>query len=186
VEPNSCAIITPTGEKCGLGAVERCPIPTIAALSGACTGGGAAIATACDLRIAASDLKFGFPIARVLGNCLSCANISRLSALVGAGRTRELIFTSRLMGAGEALTTGLVTAVLPDHDTLLSHARALAGQLLEQAPLTLSATKEALRRLRTANEIEDDDLILMCYLSEDFREGLDAFLSKRKARWQGR
>lgn len=73
-----------------LGAVEACPVPTIAAISGACTGGGAGIAAACDIRITTADLRFGFPIARTLGNCLSIANLSRLSSLMGAGRTKEI------------------------------------------------------------------------------------------------
>jgi enoyl-CoA hydratase len=82
-----------------LDTVECCPVPTIAALAGACTGGGAAIAAACDLRLATRDLKFGFPIARTLGNCLSTASLARLVALIGAGRTREILFTARLIGA---------------------------------------------------------------------------------------
>lgn len=169
-----------------LGALERCPIPTVAALSGACTGGGAAIAAACDLRICSADLRFGFPIARTLGNCLSCDNISRLATLVGAGRTRELIFTSRLMDADEAQMLGLVSEVLADYESLITRAQALASELMGQAPLTLRATKEALRRLRVSSDVEDDDLILMCYMSQDFREGLDAFLNKRKPQWKGR
>ncbi|WP_422367817.1 enoyl-CoA hydratase [Pelagibius sp.] len=168
-----------------LGAVETCPLPTVAAISGACTGGGAAIAAACDLRIASTDLKFGFPIARTLGNCLSVANLARLAALLGAGRTREILFTSRLVGAEEALAAGLISEVLADHDSLMARARALAAQLTEQAPLTLRATKEGLRRLVQPG-IEDSDLIVSCYTSEDFREGLEAFLAKRKPNWQGR
>ena len=168
-----------------LGAVERCPVPTIAAIAGACTGGGAAIAAACDLRITTADLKFGFPIARTLGNCLSIANLARLTALLGAGRTREIIFTSRLIFAEEAASVGLVSEVLDDHTALMARARALAELMIEQAPLTLRATKEGLRRLTQA-EIEDDDLILSCYSSADFREGLEAFLAKRKPDWQGR
>ncbi len=168
-----------------LGAVETCPLPTVAAISGACTGGGAAIAAACDLRIATADLKFGFPIARTLGNCLSVANLARLAALLGAGRTREIIFTSRLVGAEEALSSGLISEILADHDSLMVRARALAAQLTEQAPLTLRATKEGLRRL-VQRGFEDDDLIVSCYTSEDFREGLEAFLAKRKPNWQGR
>ena len=109
-----------------------------------------------------------------------------LATLVGAGRTRELIFTSRLMDANEALTLGLVSEVLPDYETLIPRAQTLAGELMQQAPLTLRATKEALRRLRINNDVEDDDLILMCYMSQDFREGLDAFLNKRKPQWKGR
>lgn len=168
-----------------LGAVETCPVPTIAAIAGACTGGGAAIAAACDLRIATADLKFGFPIARTLGNCLSVANLARLTALLGAGRVREIIFTSRLVFAGEATAVGLVSEVLADHEALMNRARGLADLLIEQAPLTLRATKEGLRRLARA-DIEDRDLILSCYGSADFREGLEAFLAKRKPDWQGR
>lgn len=167
-----------------LGAVETCPLPTIAAIAGACTGGGAAIAAACDLRIATADLKFGFPIARTLGNCLSVANLARLTALLGAGRTREIIFTSRLVFAEEAAAVGLVSEVLEDHQALMKRAGALAELLAEQAPLTLRATKEGLRRL-AQSEVEDADLILSCYTSADFREGLEAFLAKRKPNWQG-
>jgi enoyl-CoA hydratase len=101
-----------------LDALERCPVPTIAGLGGACTGGGAAIAAACDLRIATRDLKFGFPIARTLGNCLSNASLSRLVALIGAGRTREIIFTARLIGAEEALAIGLVSEIVDDFEAL--------------------------------------------------------------------
>ncbi|MEQ8355210.1 MAG: enoyl-CoA hydratase [Kiloniellaceae bacterium] len=170
-----------------LDAVERCPLPTVAALTGACTGGGAAIAAACDIRIAASDLKFGFPIARTLGNCLSANNLARLAALLGAGRTREMIFTSRLIEAQEALTTGLITEVLDDRAAVETRAAELAALLAGQAPLTLRATKEALRRLTAAAaKVEDEDLIVACYTSEDFREGLEAFLAKRKPVWKGR
>ncbi|HEY9537454.1 MAG TPA: enoyl-CoA hydratase [Kiloniellaceae bacterium] len=170
-----------------LGAVERCPLPTVAALAGACTGGGAGIAAACDVRIAGRDLKFGFPIARTLGNCLSAHNLARLSALMGAGRTREMIFTSRLVLAEEALAVGLVTELLADKAAVEQRALELAALLAGQAPLTLRATKEALRRLTAATaEVDDKDLIVLCYTSEDFREGLEAFLAKRKPDWKGR
>ncbi len=170
-----------------LTAVERCPLPTVAAIAGACTGGGAGIAAACDIRIAARDLKFGFPIARTLGNCLSANNLARLSALIGAGRTKEVIFTSRLVGAEEAFAAGLVTELLDDRAAVEARGAELATQLAGHAPLTLRATKEALRRLNVAAaEVEDQDLIVMCYTSEDFREGLEAFLAKRKPDWKGR
>lgn len=170
-----------------LTAVERCPLPTVAAIAGACTGGGAGIAAACDIRIAARDLKFGFPIARTLGNCLSANNLARLSALIGAGRTKEVIFTSRLIGAEEAFAAGLVTELLDDRAAVEARGAELATQLAGHAPLTLRATKEALRRLNVAAaEVEDQDLIVMCYTSEDFREGLEAFLGKRKPDWKGR
>ncbi|WP_340118534.1 enoyl-CoA hydratase/isomerase family protein [Pelagibius sp. 7325] len=170
-----------------LSAVERCPLPTVAALAGACTGGGAGIAAACDIRIAARDLKFGFPIARTLGNCLSARNLARLSALIGAGRTKEIIFTSRLMGAEEALAGGLVTELLGDRAAVEARALELSALLAGQAPLTLQATKEALRRLTAATAaVDDQDLIVQCYTSADFREGLEAFLGKRKPQWTGR
>ena len=170
-----------------LGAVESCALPTVAALAGACTGGGAGIAAACDIRIAARDLKFGFPIARTLGNCLSARNLARLSALIGAGRTKEIIFTSRLVGAEEALAAGLVTELLDDRSAVEARALELAGILAGQAPLTLQATKEALRRLSAAAAaVDDEDLIVRCYTSEDFREGLEAFLGKRKPDWKGK
>ncbi|MEC5290537.1 enoyl-CoA hydratase/isomerase family protein [Aurantimonas sp. C2-6-R+9] len=170
-----------------LGAVEACPVPTIAAISGACTGGGAGIAAACDIRITTADLRFGFPIARTLGNCLSIANLSRLSSLMGAGRTKEVIFTARLVGADEAQAIGLVSEIVPDHAALIARAEALAAQLAGHAPITLATTKEALRRLRIDGAGADDrDLVVKAYMSEDFKEGMEAFLGKRKPQWKGR
>lgn len=168
-----------------LNAIETCPVPTIAAVAGACTGGGAGIAAACDLRIAARNAKFGFPIARTLGNCLSMANYARLAALIGAGRVMEIIFTARLLEAEEARRAGLVSEVLDDRQALMSRASELAQTLAGHAPLTLRATKEALRRVRQGRT-DGDDLIAMCYTSADFREGLAAFLEKRPAAWKGR
>lgn len=169
-------------------AIERCPVPTIAAIHGACTGGGAGIAAACDLRICSEDLKFGFPIARTLGNCLSTSNLLRLVTLIGAGRTRELIFTARLVGAAEAQAVGLVSEVLADRDAVMARAAELAEQMGTFAPLTLRATKESLRRMKEAQrgQLDDSDLISLCYTSEDFREGMEAFLGKRKPDWKGR
>lgn len=170
-----------------LDTLERCPVPTIAALSGACTGGGAGIAACCDLRIAAANLRFGFPIARTLGNCLSMANIARLSALIGPARVKEMIFSARLLEAEEARSVGLISDILPDAAALLARAEELAHSIAAHAPLTLRATKEAVRRLRFQHAPDaDKDLILMCYLSNDFREGMEAFLAKRPPAWQGR
>jgi enoyl-CoA hydratase len=170
-----------------LSTLECCPVPTVAGLAGACTGGGAAIAAACDLRVATRDLKFGFPIARTLGNCLSNASLSRLVTLIGAGRTREIIFTARLVGAEEALAVGLVSEIVEDFEALGPRVVDLAQTLAGHAPLTLRATKEALRRLRLRTaDADDHDLITLCYMSEDFREGQAAFFEKRPPRWKGR
>ncbi|MGA9251859.1 MAG: enoyl-CoA hydratase, partial [Roseobacter sp.] len=169
-----------------LEAVERCPIPTIAAIHGACTGGGASIAAACDIRISSARLKFGFPIARTLGNCLAAGNLARLTELMGAGRVREVIFSARLVEAEEALSIGLVSEVLANEESLLARAGDLANHVGSMAPLTLRATKEALRRNRAAIRVDDADLIISCYMSEDFKTGMEAFLSKTKPQWSGK
>lgn len=170
-----------------LSAIERCPVPMIAAISGACTGGGAAIAACCDMRIATRDARYGFPIARTLGNCLSATSLQRLTGLMGAPRVVDLLFTSRLMSADECLTAGLVAEIVEDHPALMARAGELAHQIAGFAPLTLSTTKELMRRIReAAPKVDDHDLVAKVYTSADFREGLDAFLSKRKPQWTGR
>lgn len=167
-----------------LDAFEKIPVPTIAAISGACTGGGAAIAGACDLRLCNSYLKYGFPVARTLGNCLSAQNLSRQIWLLGASRVKDLMLSARLMGAEEAQSAGLVTTVT---DTPFEDAMEMAESMKLNAPLTMSATKEAMRRLRLASaDISDRDLIVQCYTSEDFQEGRDAFLAKRSPQWKGK
>jgi enoyl-CoA hydratase len=169
-----------------LGQLEQCRVPTIAAINGACTGGGAGIAACCDLRIGTKSAKIGFPIARTLGNCLSMSNISRLTALVGPARVKDLIFTARLIGAEEAAAVGLLNEVVEDLPALQKRADELAATVAGNAPLTLAATKQALARLmRRLSREEGEDLILMCYMSRDFREGLDAFLNKRAPHWMG-
>jgi enoyl-CoA hydratase/carnithine racemase len=169
-----------------LGQLEQCRVPTIAAINGACTGGGAGIAACCDLRIGTKSVRMGFPIARTLGNCLSMSNISRLTALVGPARVKDLIFTARLIGAEEAAAVGLLNEVVEDLPALGKRADELAANVAGNAPLTLSATKQALARLvRRLSREEGEDLILMCYMSRDFREGLDAFLNKRAPQWTG-
>ena len=169
-----------------LDAFERIPIPTIAAIAGACTGGGTTIAACCDLRIGAANARFGVPISRTLGNCLSMANYVRLTALLGQARVKDIIFTARLIEAAEAHALGLLSEVLPDYAVLQARAMELARTVASHAPLTLRATKEALRRIKEKmTPAEDDDLILGCYLSKDFREGLEAFLNKRTPKWTG-
>ncbi|MDE5444009.1 enoyl-CoA hydratase [Bradyrhizobium sp. CSA207] len=166
--------------------LEQCRVPTIAAINGFCTGGGAGIAAACDLRIGTRSTKIGFPIARTLGNCLSMSNISRLTSLIGAARVKDLIFTARLVEAAEAASVGLLTEVVEDIAALDRRADEVARLLAGHAPLTLNATKQAVARLqRRLTREEGEDLILTCYTSEDFREGLDAFLTKRAPQWRG-
>ena len=171
-----------------LGALESVRVPTIAAIAGACTGGGAGIAGACDLRICTPSLKFGFPIARTLGNTLSMANFVRLTMLIGAARARELIFTARLVDAEEAAAIGLVNEVVPSEEALEPRVMDICSAIAQNAPLTLETAKEALRRIRLQMTPPDggSDLLIKAYMSEDFREGIEAFFAKRPARWKGR
>jgi enoyl-CoA hydratase len=170
-----------------MNAIERCRVPTIAAIHGACTGGGASIAACCDLRIASRTMKYGFPVARTLGNCLSLASYNRLVYLVGPGLVKDIVFQARLIEADEALAKGLVNELCEDQAALVKRAEELARLVAGMAPLTLQATKDALLRLRPKiAHGEGNDLVLMCYMSQDFREGMDAFLNKRKPVWKGR
>jgi enoyl-CoA hydratase/carnithine racemase len=167
--------------------LESVRVPTIAAIAGACTGAGAAIAACCDLRIASPSARYGFPIARTLGNCLSMANYARAAALIGIARLKDVMMRARLMDAQEMLACGFISEVTPDEDSLLTRAQSLADEVASMAPLTLWATKEALRRVRDVliPEDADSDLIVACYMSKDFKEGVDAFLAKRKPNWTG-
>jgi len=170
-----------------LGALESVRVPTIAAIAGACTGGGAGIAAACDLRICTPSLKFGFPMARTLGNTLSMANFARLTMLIGAARVKELIFMARLVGAEEAAAIGLVNEVVPTEEALEVRVMEICATVAANAPLTLETAKEALRRIRVQMTPPDggSDLLIKAYMSEDFREGIEAFFAKRPARWKG-
>jgi enoyl-CoA hydratase/carnithine racemase len=168
-------------------AIERCKVPTIAAIHGACTGGGASIAACCDLRVASRAMKYGFPVARTLGNCLSLASYNRLVYLVGPALVKDIVFRARLIEAQEALARGLISELYEDQATLMQRAEEIARLVASHAPLTLQATKEALLRLRPKiAHGEGNDLVLMCYMSQDFREGMDAFLNKRKPVWKAR
>jgi enoyl-CoA hydratase/carnithine racemase len=166
--------------------LETVAKPVVALIRGYAVGGGVAIAAACDLRLATPDAQYGFPIARTLGNCLSMANYARLADLLGPARVKDLIFRARLMSAEEGHAAGLFAEIVPV-DQLEARGREIATQMAAHAPLTLWATKEALRRLRDArSQIDGRDLVTRCYTSDDFREGVRAFLEKRKPSWRGR
>ena len=160
--------------------------PTIAMIRGFAVGGGANIALACDLRIAATDARLGVPIARTLGNTLSIAAVARMMAYIGPARTKDLLFTGRLIDAEEGKAAGVFSEVV-EPDRVESRTLEVAEQIAANAPLTIRSIKEMVRRLLVHARTEEvDDLIQMAYQSEDFREGVDAFLAKRAPRWKGR
>jgi enoyl-CoA hydratase len=168
-----------------LEALERLPLATVAVVEGYAVGGGLTIAAVCDLRICTPDAKFGLPIARTLGNCLSMQNYARLVALVGPARAKALIYRADFIAADDALTTGLATEVV-EREKIDARVEELCEQLAGQAPLTMWATKEAIRRLAVANVPDGDDIVRRVYGSDDFKEGVSAFLDKRPAQWQNR
>ena len=166
--------------------LERVSVPTIAEVDGVAAGGGCLIALACDIRVCSPRAKFGIPVARTLGNCLSMANTVRLLDLVGPARLRDLMLTGRLVDAPEALALGFATRIV-DGDALSTHVSALAAELASRAPSTVIATKAMLARLRefrTPPEGSADDIIAACYGSDDFREGVAAFNEGRPPKWR--
>jgi enoyl-CoA hydratase/carnithine racemase len=166
-----------------LGRLEEVGVPTIAVIDGYATGGGLSIAAACDLRICTPHARFGLPIARTLGNCVSMPTYARLVNLIGAARALHLIYTAGFVDGTEAVNIGLASELVDDLDARLT---GLCDQLVGHAPLTMRASKIALRRLRDHDLPPDEDLVRLCYGSDDFHEGVTAFLVKRSPRWQGR
>ncbi len=168
-----------------IGAIARLPLPTLAIVDGYAVGGGLAIAAACDLRIATPDASFGIPVAQTLGNCLSAASHARLVAGFGVARTKRILLLSQMIGAEEALQAGFLVEIAAP-EAIDARASTIVETLRTAAPITLAVTKEALERLAQANLPEIDDLVRRTYGSEDFREGVAAFMARRKPVWRGR
>ena len=167
-----------------IGMLEALPMPTIALVEGWAVGGGVAIATACDFRIATPASKFGVPIAKTLGNCLSMSNMARLVEAFGAQRVKRMLLLAEMITADEALACGYLQTVV-DSAELLAKGFALAEKLAALAPVTQAVAKEALRRLEQHHLPDAEDLIRRSYGSKDFREGVRAFTAKRPPVWSG-
>jgi len=166
--------------------LERVKKPVIAQIQGYAVGGGFNLTACCDLRVATPDAKFGAPIARTLGNCLSMETYTRFVDLLGPSLVKDVIFRARFLTAAEAHAAGYVHEVVPPEE-IEARVKAIALELAEHAPITLQVTKEALRRIRDHRGVPDgDDLIARTYTSADFREGAAAFVEKRKPRWTGK
>jgi enoyl-CoA hydratase/carnithine racemase len=156
-----------------VGRLESVRKPTIALVDGFAMGSGIVLAVACDLRICTPAAKFGLPIARTVGNCLSMENYARLGAVVGEARVKDIVFTARAVEADEARAIGLATEVVDDAE---ARVEALCTLLAGHAAVTMRVTKEALRRLRPL--ARGDDLIREAYGSEEFRLRVEAFLTR--------
>ena len=168
----------------GIALIEALRMPTVALVEGWCVGGGLAIASACDFRLATPNARFAVPIARTLGNCLSVANLARLQARWGEPRLRRMLLLSEAVTADDALACGAVLALHAAKD-LGPAGDALAARLAALAPLTQQVSKEGLRRLTQAALPEGEDLVRLAYGSADFQEGVSAFVAKRGPVWRG-
>ncbi len=172
------------GIDAGIERIERLPMPVIAILEGWVVGGGLAIAAACDLRIATPDARFGVPIARTLGNCLSAANTARIVNGFGIGHARRMLLLAQTLDASEAQAAGFLAEIAAP-DALDATVAAMCERIASLAPLTLRAAKETLRRVAHEAAPANEDLIRLCYGSRDFGEGVAAFIGKRKPVWSG-
>ena len=165
-------------------ALERLRVPTLAVVEGCAIGGGLAIANACDLRMATSGARFGVPIARTVGNCLSPANLRRLSATLGVSLVKRMLLLAELPSAESLAPLGYLAAVVGP-DALDAEVARICERLLGHAPVTMRVTRQMLRHLATNPAAEASDLIRECYGSDDFAAGVKAFFEKRPAKWTG-
>ena len=168
-------------------ALDHIPQTTIAIVDGWAVGGGLNIACACDFRIATPSAKFGSPLGRTIGNCLSASSYARVMAALGTQIAKRMILLGELIPAEGMLASGFLHAVV-DPAALDAAAEALATRAAENAPLTTKATKEAIRRAIFAAMPDIDDLVEEVYASDDFRAGVANFLARNKAvvDWRGR
>ena len=167
--------------------LDRVTKATIAQIQGVAAGGGCGIALTCDLRVATPESSFGIPVARTLGNCLSGATYSRLVDMLGPALVKDMLLSGRFIPATEALGLGIVNRLEPA-ETIDAAVRDYAMRIAANAPLTIKATKEMIRRIMAARRLrpgEDQDVVAMCYTSRDFREGVEAFVAKRPPKWTG-
>lgn len=167
--------------------LARLPQVSVAAVDGLCVGGGLAVATYCDLRLATTSSRFGYPIARTLGNALSRPLLERCVHVFGESVTRQMLLASRLVDARRAYELGALLAVCESRHDLDREVDTLVAGLLQAAPTTLATTKAQLADITAyAGDLEHDErLLARAYGSPAFREGVRAFLAKEKPDFRG-
>lgn len=165
--------------------LQQMPMPTIALIEGLAVGSGLLIATACDFRISTKDARFGIPVAKTLGNCLSPSNLSWLAAHLGIPAVKKMLLTAELIQAPELLESGFLYQTVEAAE-IESATNALAHKLAVLAPITQKASKLTLARLLQSNLPDCADLMRETYNSQDFREGVNAFLEGRSPKWIGK
>ncbi|MDB5536826.1 MAG: enoyl-CoA hydratase [Devosia sp.] len=167
----------------GIAQIEALPVPTLAIIDGAAMGGGLVIAAACDLRLVSTRSRFGVPIARTVGNCLSGRNVARLVESFGLGAVRAMLLLAQILQPEQAVASGFAfEAVEPE--VIDFRAAELLDILLANAPLSIAAGRQAIRL--AARGGDDSEMIRRVYGSADFKEGVRAFVEKRAPVWTGR
>lgn len=165
--------------------LQQLPMPTIAMIEGLAVGSGLLMATACDFRISTPEARFGIPVAKTLGNCLSPSNLSWLATHLGVPTVKKMLLTAELIKAPELLESGFLYQTI-DASEIDAATTELAEKLASLAPITQKASKLALARLLQSNLPDCTDLMRETYNSKDFREGVNAFLEGRPPQWIGK
>jgi enoyl-CoA hydratase len=165
--------------------LQQLPMPTIAMIEGLAVGSGLLMATACDFRISTKDARFGIPVAKTLGNCLSPSNLSWLAAHLGIPTVKKMLLTAEIIRAPELLDSGFLyqTAEAAEIEAVTN---TLAQKLAALAPITQKASKLTLARLLQSNLPDCTELMRETYNSADFKEGVNAFLEGRPPKWLGK
>ncbi|MCK0207345.1 enoyl-CoA hydratase [Starkeya koreensis] len=170
-----------------MAAVDAIPVTTVAVVDGWAVGGGLNIASACDFRLATPGARFGSPIGRTLGNCLSALSMARIGGAIGIPVAKRMVLLGEIVTAEEMRDSGFLLKIV-EPEAMDAELDALCRRAAENAPLTTRASKATIRKLALENLPDIEDIVSEVYGSEDFRLGVETFLARTKAlpKWQGK